>query len=132
MRQVLVVGSEDWVDRTTIWGALNQELQQFGSLTIIHGGLKGAEDIADRWAWGMNAAGHDIKVTKAQMLFIQGLDVVHAFPLQGDEGTRHLMAVSYSAEIPVVNHGYPPYTEEARIFAEQYLNTKPNPVRNYL
>lgn len=137
MRRVLVTGSRDWVNRTAIWNALHAELVQFGEITVVHGGAHGADDIADRWAWGMRAAGHLVNVEvhkpnyemfsarraplhRNQEMVEAGADVCHAFPIDGSTGTRHCMTRAIAAGIPVVNHGFQPYTREAKEFAKGY------------
>ncbi|AIS73736.1 hypothetical protein SEA_PANAMAXUS_61 [Mycobacterium phage Panamaxus] len=122
MRRVLVTGSRDWKDRTTIWNALRQELEQFGSLVIVHGAARGADDIADRWAWGMAQAGYQVwpeshpadwdglgkaaGAIRNQKMVDLGADVVHAFPLAGSIGTWDCIGRAEGAGIPVVNHGF--------------------------
>ena len=131
MRRVIVTGSRGWVDRTTIWCALNPELDK-GPFILVHGAAKGADDIADRWAWGMLQQGYEIEVeawparnftsplARNQHMARLGADVCHAFPLKGGTGTRHMMTRCYAAGIWVVNHGYQPYTLEAREYAKAY------------
>lgn len=142
-RRVLVTGSRVWTDRTAIWMALNQELQMFPEgIVVVHGGCRvdgkpaGADDIADRWAWGMKAAGHNVSVEmheadyetfgkraplwRNQKMAESGIDVCHAFPLHGSHGTRHCITRCYAAGVNVVNHGYQPYSEQAREFAKAY------------
>ena len=123
MRRVLVTGSRHWVDRSTIWSALNAEVNRAkGTLVVVHGAARGADDIADRWAWGANQAGADVEVEAHPALWDEhgkaagiirnkqmanlGADVCYAFPLKGSRGTQHMMAVCREAEIPVINLGY--------------------------
>ncbi|AOZ64863.1 DrpA-like ssDNA binding protein [Mycobacterium phage Louie6] len=138
MRRVLITGSRDWVARTAIWNALNAELHQFQheGIVIVHGGARGADDIADRWAWGARQSGWPVQIEKHeaewdehgkragvirnQKMVDLGADVCHAFPLQGSVGTRHCMARAIAAGIPVINHGFQPYTNQAQQFAEAY------------
>lgn len=136
MRRILITGSRDWMARSTIWAALNQELQQYRVLTIVHGGASGADDIADRWAWGMRQNGYLVEIERYpadwdglgkragtirnQQMVARGADVCHAFPLSDSRGTRHCMTRAMAAGIPVVNHGWKPFTQEAREFVEAY------------
>ncbi|ASR77170.1 hypothetical protein KIV66_gp63 [Mycobacterium phage MyraDee] len=136
LRRILITGSRDWVERTTVWNALNQELQTFEALTIVHGGARGADNIADRWAWGMSQQGYNVVieehkanwerdgkragVLRNQEMVNLGADVCHAFPLGKSVGTRHCMARAMSAGIPVVNHGFEPFTKQAQEFVEAY------------
>ncbi|AGI61742.1 hypothetical protein PBI_ISCA_62 [Mycobacterium phage Isca] len=122
VRRVLVTGSRDWKDRTTVWAALRQELEQFGSLVVVHGAARGADDIADRWAWGMAQAGYQVHVEahpadwdglgkaagviRNQQMVDLGADICHAFPLPGSIGTWDCIGRAEAAGIRVVNHGY--------------------------
>lgn len=132
-----MTGSRDWVNRRLIWITLNQELIQFPEgIVVVHGGARGADDIADRWAWGMQSQGHKTAVevhrpdyvthgdraplVRNHEMAASGADVCHAFPLQGSMGTRHCMTRCYAAGIPVVNHGFQHYTYQAQAFAEAY------------
>ncbi|AUV62018.1 hypothetical protein KIV63_gp26 [Mycobacterium phage SWU2] len=149
MRRVLVTGSRDWRDRHSVWNALHQELIQFpDGIVVVHGAARGADDIADRWAWGMHQMGYPVRpedhpadwnglgkragIIRNQAMVDLGADVCHAFPLEGSIGTRHCMSRAYAAGIRVVNHGYPPYSEMARQFSEAYLQTTPSPIRSQL
>jgi len=137
MRRVLVTGSRDWAARTTVWNALHSELVQFpDGIIVVHGAARGADDIADRWAWGMRQAGWPVSaeahpanwdrfgkragVVRNQEMVKLGADVCHAFPLGKSVGTRHCMARAMAAGIEVVNHGFAPFTTQAREFAEYY------------
>jgi len=137
VRRVLVTGSRDWVARTTIWNALHSELIQFpDGIIVVHGAARGADDIADRWAWGMRQAGWPVSVeahpadwnthgkragvVRHQEMVNLGADVCHAFPLGDSVGTRHCMARALAAGIPVINHGLSYFLTQAREFVEAY------------
>ncbi len=48
--RVLVTGSRDWVDQTTIWGALDDALREHHDVTVVHGACpSGADAIARDW-----------------------------------------------------------------------------------
>ncbi len=49
-----------------------------------------------------------------------GADVCHAFPLKGTGGTRQCMSEAFCYGIPVVNHGFQPYTAQAMEWARCY------------
>ncbi len=49
-----------------------------------------------------------------------GAFVCLAFPLEGGTGTRHMMSRAMAAGIEVINHGYQPYTQQAREFVAAY------------
>lgn len=135
IRRVLITGSHVWTDRTAIWMALNQELLTYdGTVVIVHGGCPtGADDIADRWAYGQAQMGWPVQVEKHapdyetfgkratlvrnQEMAESGIAVCHAFPLQGSTDTRHAMTRCLAAGVRVTNHGYLPYTTQAFEFA---------------
>ncbi|ATW60194.1 ssDNA binding protein [Mycobacterium phage Ph8s] len=121
MRRVLITGSRVWKDRTTIWGALEAELQRSpNGLIVVHGGARGADDIADRWAWGMRPGfnvtpelhradwdryGKRAGILRNIEMVKAGADVCLAFPLGNSVGTRHCMGAAEKAGIPVINFG---------------------------
>jgi hypothetical protein len=123
------------VNRTAIWTALNQELEQFGEVTVVHGGCRtGADDIADRWAWGANAMGHKVYIRtylpdygkhgdratliRNKKMAESGVDACYAFPLDGSRGTRNCMTHCFRAGVPIINKGFQSYTQQSRAFAE--------------
>lgn len=136
VRRVLVTGSRKWVARTTIWNALNAELEQYGGVHLIHGGAEGADDIAERWAFGQSQMGSEIAITRLVpdydrwgkraplirngILARDGADVCHAFPLQGTGGTRQCMTEAFCNRITVVNHGWEGATFQALEYARTY------------
>lgn len=150
MRRVLVTGSRGWTEPTTVWSALNSELQQFpDGLVIVHGGAVGADEIAGRWAERMNLAGYPVwpeahrpdydlyprkfaPLRRNEHMVSLGAAVCHAFPLEGGTGTRHCMTQAFGAGIPVVNHGFQPYTQQAKDYAEAYLSTAPKTQKAFL
>lgn len=149
MRRVLVTASRKWSNAAVIHSALNQELQQFGSLIVVHGGADGGDTIADCWAWAMHHAGYNVRPEKHdpdydlyppklaplrrnEYMATLGADVCHAFPLEGGTGTRNCMSYAYGAGIPVVNHGFQPYTQQAQEYAEAYLRTAPKTAKAFL
>ncbi|ATN88129.1 hypothetical protein SEA_CINDARADIX_56 [Mycobacterium phage Cindaradix] len=123
MRRVLVTGSRDWMDRHAVWNTLQAELDRHpDGIVVVHGAARGADDIADRWAWGMLQMGYRVEPEdhpadwdtygraaghrrNAQMVRL-GADVCHAFPLKDSIGTFGCMELAEKAGIPVVNHGY--------------------------
>ncbi|ASZ75494.1 hypothetical protein KIW74_gp34 [Mycobacterium phage Kimona] len=122
MRRVLVTGSRNWKDRPTIWNALHAELSiSPEGIVVVHGGARGADDIADRWAHGMNQMGYKVRVEKHdaewgrygkragmirnQQMVDAGADVCLAFPLPGSVGTYGCMIAARRAGIRVVNFG---------------------------
>ena len=124
MRRVLVTGSRLWVNRSAVWQALRD---QYGispsGITVVHGGANGADDIADRWAWGMKQDGYNVTpelhradwdrfgrraghIRNYQMVKL-GADVCLAFPYGESRGTRGCMKMAHRAGIPVIDLGTP-------------------------
>lgn len=88
---------------------------------MVTGGALGADDIADRWAWGMKqegwnvtpelhradwdkfgrSAGHIRNNTMVKL----GADVCLAFPIGESRGTRGCMRLAERAGITVINFG---------------------------
>jgi hypothetical protein len=50
MMRVLVCGSRDWTDEQAIFTVLNGYLSHDMPMTVIEGGARGADSIAERWA----------------------------------------------------------------------------------
>ncbi|BBC43622.1 DprA-like DNA processing chain A [Mycobacterium phage AN9] len=122
MRRVLITGSRVWKDRSMVWGALANELRRSPSgLVVVHGGARGADDIADRWAWGKRQEGYNVTpelhradwdrygkragILRNIEMVQAGADLCLAFPLGNSVGTRHCMREAERAGIPVVNLG---------------------------
>lgn len=137
MRRILVTGSRKWTNRRAIWTALETEyLVAPRGIIVVHGGAEGADDIADRWAWGASQMGRFVMsevhvpdydkhgkrapLVRNQDMADAGAFVCLAFPLEGGTGTRHMMSRAISAGIEVINYGYQPYTQQARDFVAAY------------
>lgn len=138
MRRILVTGSRKWADRRAIWTALEGEyLVAPKGIVVVHGAAEGADDIADRWAWGSKQMGRLVEVETHPPDYVKygrkraplvrnkemaelGAHVCLAFPLEGGTGTRHMMSRAISAGIEVINYGYQPYTQQAREFVAAY------------
>lgn len=106
-------------------------------IIVVHGAAVGADDIADRWAWGASQMGclvvpeghppdyekyarNRAPLVRNQEMAELGAHVCLAFPLEGGTGTRHMMSRAISAGIEVINYGYQPYTQQARDFVAAY------------
>lgn len=48
--RILVTGSREWTDTGAIFNALLNAAKQESNVTLVHGGAKGADFIANRWA----------------------------------------------------------------------------------
>jgi hypothetical protein len=143
-RRVLITGSRDWEDWAAIWRVLDEELliarSEGRGLIVVHGKSPrgGADEDAERWVLDKQHKGvqdvdqepHAPDLTKhlprrAPLIrngemARSGINRAHAFPLYGSHGTRHCMSRCFAANVPLVNHGYQPYTEQAREFARAY------------
>lgn len=122
MSQIIITGSRDWTDPHTIHGAILAFLREHGEgrgwdrpPTILHGGARGADTIADGiarrmgfdvwvfpadWARYGKSAGHR---RNAEMIS-EGADVVLAFPLGESRGTRGCIRAAEAAGLRVVVH----------------------------
>lgn len=111
-RRILITGSRNWTDEHAIHAVLADELAKTPVdrfLVIIHGGAKGADTIAGRWAYDQLRRGRKVRYeqfTDSQPTMIEhGAEVCHAFPLGRSSGTRQCMAAAEAAGIPVIDHG---------------------------
>lgn len=128
-RRILVTGSRDWWDRQAVATGLllavkslchPQELApevfDWASVTLVHGGARGLDSIAESLAksWGMTVEEHKAEwhhygrraghVRNLRMVN-EGADVCAAFPLGESVGTRDAMRLAAAAGIPVLNLG---------------------------
>lgn len=142
-RRVLITGSRNWRDALAVYKVLTAERQiaeqQGVSLTVVHGKCRTGADLSahnwcvSQWTGGIKVIedpfppdpNHPQGPKRANLdrntaMAKSGVVVCHAFPLEGGTGTRHCMSRSFAAKVPVENHGYQPYTTQARDFAEAY------------
>lgn len=116
--RVLVTGSRDWDDIDRIQAALL--LLPPGDHTIVHGGARGADSIADdlarhlghqverhpaRWAEQGKAAG----VIRNQKMLDSGIDLCLAFQKDANSrGTADMVRRAKAAGVPVQMWGWQP------------------------
>ena len=115
-KRILVTGSRDWPDYDAVLQAIREAIQDADDVVIIHGGARGADDIADRvceeldlpteaypaqWEKYGRAAGR----LRNKAMVELGADVCLAFPFGPSRGTRHCMREAKRAGIPVINYG---------------------------
>jgi hypothetical protein len=117
--RILITGSRDWTDRDAIRGALLRAIRaadvRAANVTVIHGGARGADTIADviarhfgclvkrypaDWKRYGRSAGHR---RNAEMVSL-GADICLGFPLGESRGTRGCMTLAHNAGIPVITH----------------------------
>ena len=101
--RILISGSRDWVDADVIYGAIRDACRDYrhavlaGPCVLVHGGARGADTIADRWArkWGWQVEVHPAvwsthgraagPIRNAAMV-AAGADVCLAFIRNGSRG----------------------------------------------
>jgi hypothetical protein len=114
--RVLVCGSRTWTDEDAIYRRLlGLASEHKGDVTVVHGRADGADRLAGRaadrlrlveeaypadWDRYGRAAG---PIRNAQMLR-SGIDLVIAFWDGRSKGTKHMLAISEKAGVPVEIH----------------------------
>lgn len=115
MKRVLVSGSRNWSDAGTIHSALNEMRAVHGKITVVHGGARGADSIADDWARSNDVPvevypaqwdkyGKAAGMKRNRQMLDTGIDVVAAFPLGRSPGTRGMMNIAKTAGVKVKNY----------------------------
>ena len=114
---ILITGSRNWNDESTLLRALCQYTQTpENDITVIHGGAKGADTCAHKAA---KALGLNVRVYPAQwsehgkgagpirnqQMVDAGADICLAFPLGKSVGTWDCVRRAKAAGIPVKVHG---------------------------
>ena len=113
--RILVTGSRDWTDRSTVYGALAdvvRELPADREVVIVHGACPtGADYMAHYWARGYGASvdAHPANwqlegkragfIRNARMVNL-GADLCLAFIKNGSRGASHTAALAEQAGIP--------------------------------
>jgi hypothetical protein len=115
--KVLVCGSRDWEDRNAIGNRISALWREHGDeVTVIHGGAKGADQIANSFArmFGLQrrvfrpdyeqfGKGWAPKARNLLMLE-QEPELVIAFQRNGSNGTQHTIDEARKRGIPVEVH----------------------------
>lgn len=112
--KILVCGGRDYWDYLVMHEVLGEYLAD--DLVIIHGGARGADDLADKWAeengvatevypaqwekYGKRAG----TVRNAAMLSAEKPDLVIAF--RGGRGTANMINLAEKAGVPVQRVGF--------------------------
>ncbi len=109
--RIIVCGGRDYNDREAVFGALHQLAETYGWLTIIEGGARGADRLAQEWAklcyhglvtieaeWNLygNAAG---PLRNEKMIISGKPDGVVAFP--GGSGTADMKGRAAQHGLPI-------------------------------
>jgi len=118
--RVLVTGSRDWPDRTTVWGVLDDVLREHHDVTVVHGACpSGADAIARDWTrhayraselgvmreeehpadWGQ--FGKSAGFRRNAEMVAAGADLCLAFIKNGSRGATHAADLAEKAGIPV-------------------------------
>lgn len=110
--RVLVCGGRDFKDWEKLKDTLNQIDQDPGISLIIHGGARGADELADRWAMESGSAikvfyaqwdlrGRFAGMIRNQQMLKEGKpDLVVAFP--GGRGTADMVRRAKAAGVKVI------------------------------
>jgi hypothetical protein len=117
--RVLVTGAREWKNEQKIRNAFRDHTRVLD--TLIHGGAKGADQMADRvWRelcgdiWDIQIEVHrpdwDLHGRKAgfvrnQYMVDLGVDLVLAFALAWESGTGHCARYARRRQVPVVDYG---------------------------
>jgi hypothetical protein len=115
--RVLICGGRDFNNEYLFQHVLNDFWHidmGFTPFTIIHGGARGADNLAARWAYDnkmkvesypadWNTHGKAAGPIRNQQMLDTGIDVVIAFP--GGRGTQHMINIAKKAgvEVRVIN-----------------------------
>lgn len=109
--RILVCGGREYSDFATLTKTLDAARAKHGDIIVIHGGARGADSLAGKWAdlrgvpcIGMNAAWTFYKnragpIRNQWMLDHAGPQAVIAFP--GGTGTADMVTRAKAADLPV-------------------------------
>jgi hypothetical protein len=122
--RILVTGSRNWTDISSITEALNRQWYEANAkgerMTVVHGAyVTGADRIARDWALTYRSPsvqeephqarwrtqGSAAGPIRNQEMVDAGADICLAFPLGESRGTRDCMRRAVKAGIPVINYG---------------------------
>ena len=109
--RVLVCGGRLYSDMNRVFQVLDHIDMQYGINTIIHGGAKGADSLANLWAkerkknvkiyhpdWTKGKSGGILR--NIRMLNESEPDLVIAFP--GGTGTNHMISITEKTDVPII------------------------------
>lgn len=112
MTRVLVCGGRDYLDKEEAFRVLDALDMQRGISCIIHGAARGADTLADNWAFkrSVETEAYPADWTKhgksagpirnQEMLAASAPDVVLAFP--GGRGTSHMVSIAKAKGVEVL------------------------------
>lgn len=112
--RILVTGSRDWDDKETIYRALaeTQGVMPHDQMILIHGGARGADGIASRYAdsmdWGnqiyhpeWDKYGKRAGILRNEAMVNAGADVCLAFIRNQSRGATHCANYAETMGVPV-------------------------------
>lgn len=108
--RILVTGGRDLTDRALVYATLDAVRERFGPFVLVHGGARGADQLAHEWAV---SRGMDIERVPAEWALYgrragpirnaemvrRGAALLVAFP--GGRGTADCVSRAEAARIPV-------------------------------
>jgi hypothetical protein len=128
-RHVLVTGSREWDYPFVVFRALHEQLEEAGSIVVVHGDCPtGADAYAREWAQrniltgmrkGEARVGHEAYPAywdelgksagpiRNRYMVQLGADICLAFPTPSSRGTISCMDLAAAAGIPILNYGTP-------------------------
>ena len=116
MKRVLISGSRIFDDERLLFSVLDDYFEidnECQPLIIIHGGAKGADNIAARWAYDRkqksevfypdwDKLGKAAGVVRNKQMLDSGVDIVFAFPRGEARGTKHMIKIAQEAGVRVI------------------------------
>ena len=126
MIRVLISGSRIFNDKKHLYNTLDKlceerfkgQEDEYGNwlpvgLTIVHGGARGADLLADDWAivnWvpieeykpDWDSFGRAAGIIRNKQMLDTGIDLVVAFPRGEARGTKHMMKIAREAGVEVI------------------------------
>jgi YspA, cpYpsA-related SLOG family len=114
--RILVSGSRIFDEEPLLFSVLDDLHAidaEYGPVTIIHGGARGADNIAARWAYNnkqktevyypdWNKYGKAAGILRNKDMLDTGVDVVVAFPRGAARGTKHMIKIAEEAGVRTI------------------------------
>lgn len=127
MNRILVTGSRTWTDERAIRDALGDAFRarpdKDSSVTVVHGGARGADSMASRWVRDFGCVGNPIGevvyhanwqlygrragILRNQQMVNDGAYICLAFIRDGSRGASHCALAAEAAGIPTKIYGEP-------------------------
>lgn len=110
--RIMITGSRSWSDRETVENALLRTMAKHPNATIIHGGARGADSLADNFCrlyavpcevypadWERH--GRQAGLLRNMQMLDSGVDAVIGFWDRQSPGTRHALREANIRHIPI-------------------------------